>query len=135
MLGNVIRWRGCLPRRADRNCRREAQNNRRKRLEHPECHRGCEDDRGRAEFLSLRLRAAIVGCGLGELRAGRRILTMMQRTRAVLAALSTRFGRGLPASTLRRGALHEREHAGDRDHASQERPHTFRMRRSCQRVK
>ena len=50
---------------------------------------------------------------------------MMERTRAVLAPFQTRFGRGLPARTLRHGALRKREHTDDRRHSSQERPHTL----------
>jgi len=85
--------------------------------------------------VSLRPRAAIVGGRLRQLRSGHAARAVMKRTRAVLAALPARFGRRLPACTLRHRALGEREHASDRRDPSQERSHTFRMRRRGQRVK
>ena len=85
--------------------------------------------------MSLRPRAAIVGGSLRQLRSGGAARAVMKRTRAVLAALPARFGRRLPACTLRHRTLGEREHASDRRDPSQERSHTFRMRRRGQRVK
>ena len=77
----------------------------------------------------------IVGGSLRQLRSGGAARAVMKRTRAVLAALPARFGRRLPACTLRHRTLGEREHASDRRDPSQERSHTFRMRRRGQRVK
>ncbi len=78
--------------------------------------------------MARRLRAAIVGGGLGDLCSGRRLIVMMKRACAVLTALQACFRRRLPAGTLGHRVLCKRENADDRRHSSQNRPHTPRMR-------
>jgi hypothetical protein len=119
-----------LPRRAERQEGRWTENNRRNRLDDGERHRRGEDCRGWTRFMALGMGAAIVCGRLGDPRPGRVVFVMVQRTRAVLAALPPRFGRRLPASALRDRALGEREHAHDRRHPPQERTHVVRMRRT-----
>jgi hypothetical protein len=85
--------------------------------------------------VSLRFRTAIVGYALRHLCTGGAVLAVMERTRAGLAALPTRFGRPLPACTLRDRALRKCEDADDRRHTFQERPHSLSMRERGQGVK
>ena len=124
-----------LPRSGDERRGRRIQDNRGQRLEHRERNRGGKCRPGRARFSLRRLRAAIVGSRLRDLRSGRAVLVMMHRTRAVLAARHARFGRPLPAGTLGHGTLRQREQADDRRQTSQGRSHTARMRRPRRSVK
>ena len=125
MRRDVCGRRGRLPRSADSRPGRDTQDNGWERLEHRERDRGRECRLGRTRLMSRRERAASVGHGLGDLGSGRALPVMMHRTRAVSAALHACFGRRLPAGALRHRALSEREHANDRGHLSQDRPHTL----------
>jgi hypothetical protein len=131
----VCWWRGRLPRCTKWGRRRETQDDRWKWLEHSDRHCGREHGPGRIRFRPLRLCAAIIGCRLRHLRSGSALFAMMQRTRAIPATLSTRLWCGLPAGTLHHRALPEGEQADNRGYASQERPHTLRMRCNLQPVK
>ena len=135
MFRDPRRRRGSLPRCREWHRWSDAHDNGRKRVENSE--RDCGRERcGRwARFVARRLRTAIVGSGLRDLRSGRGLIMMMKRARTVLTALQACFRRRLPAGTLGHRALCERENADDRRHLSQDRPHTLRMRCHGQSVK
>ena len=128
------RWRGRLPRRRQPSGAFGAQDDRPKRLENSARDRGRESGCRWNRFRCRRQRTTVVSRSLGDPRPGRAVLVTMKGTRLVLA-LHACVERRLPPGTQPRGAVCEREHANNRCHPFQDRPHASRMRRCRRRVK
>ena len=116
--------RGRLPRRRETSSAFGAQDNRRKRFENRARNGGRESGFRLNRFRSRRQGATVVNRSFGDPRSGRAALVTMEGARVILA-LHACFERRLPAGTQTRCALREREHANNRRHPFQDRPHTL----------
>ena len=127
MFRDVRRWRGRLQRRREPSGVFGTLDNRRKRLENSARNGGRESDRRWNRFRSRRQGATVVSRSFGDPLSGGAVLVTMEGARVILA-LHACFERRLPAGTKTRRALREHEHANNRRHPFQDRPHVSRMR-------